>query len=71
VFTLILIGDSLAELSIAHKALSRRVVALVIGVKALEKVVVAIKELAHSPCVVEPGEVSTSLATAVLLGADA
>jgi hypothetical protein len=55
VFALILVGGSLAELPIAHKAFSRRVMALVIGVKALEKVVAAVKELAQSPWVIEPG----------------
>jgi hypothetical protein len=71
VFALILIGDSLAELSIAHEAFLRWVMALIIGVKALEKVVAATKELAQSPWVVAPREVSTSPVTAVLLRDDA
>jgi hypothetical protein len=48
VFALILIGDSLAELSIAHEAFLRWVMDLIIGVKALEKVVAAAKELEQS-----------------------
>jgi hypothetical protein len=46
VFALILVRGSLAKLSIAHEALSRRAMALVVGVKSLEKVVAATKELA-------------------------
>jgi hypothetical protein len=46
VFTLILVGYSLIELPITHEALSRWVAALFIGVKALEMVVVVVKELA-------------------------
>jgi hypothetical protein len=68
VFALILIGGSFMELPIIDKALSRWVMALIIRVKALKKVVVAAKELAQSARVVEPGEVSTSPAVAVLLG---
>jgi hypothetical protein len=68
VFALILIRGSFVELPIVDKALSRWVMALIIRVKALKKVVVAAKELAQSARVVEPEEVSTSLATAVLLG---
>jgi hypothetical protein len=71
VFTLILVGDSLAELSITHKAFSRWVVTLIIGVKALDKVVAAVEELELSPRVIEPEEVSTNPATAVLHGVDA
>jgi hypothetical protein len=67
VFTLILIGGSFVELPITHKTLSRGVVALVVRVKTLEKVVAAEKELVQSIRVVEPREVSTSLATIVLL----
>jgi hypothetical protein len=48
VFALILIGDSFVELPIAHEALSRWVMALVVEVKTLEKVVAAKKELAQS-----------------------
>jgi hypothetical protein len=44
--------------------------ALIVGVKALEKVVAVVKELAQSLRVVEPGEVSTSPTAAVLLGVD-
>jgi hypothetical protein len=43
--------------------------ALVIGVKTLKKEVIVVKELAQSIQVIEPGEVSTSLAAIVLLGA--
>jgi hypothetical protein len=68
VFTLILIRGSFVELPIADKALSRWVMALIIRVKALKKVVVAAKELAQSARVIEPREVSTSPAAAVLLG---
>jgi hypothetical protein len=46
VFTLILVGGSFAELPIAHEALSRWVMALIVGVETLEKVVTAEKELA-------------------------
>jgi hypothetical protein len=67
VFTLILVGGSFVELLITHKKLSRWVMALIVIVKTLKKVVVAEKELAQSVWVVEPREVSTSLATVVLL----
>jgi hypothetical protein len=43
--------------------------ALVIRVKTLEKEVAAIEEFTQSVQVIKPGEVSTSPATAVLLGA--
>jgi hypothetical protein len=46
VFAFILVGDSFMEFPIAYEALLRWVVALIIGVKALEKVVAAIKEVA-------------------------
>jgi hypothetical protein len=68
VLALILVGGSFVEL-LTHKSLSRWVVALVVGVKTLEKEVAIVKELAQSVWVVEPREVSTSLATAILLGA--
>jgi hypothetical protein len=71
VFTLILIGSSFVDLPIAHKTLSRRVVALVIRVKTLKQVVAATEELAQSVWVIDPREVSTSLVTSVLLGVDA
>jgi hypothetical protein len=45
VFALIFIKSSFMELPIAHKALSRPVVAPIVGVKALKKVVVVAKEL--------------------------
>jgi hypothetical protein len=45
--------------------------ALIIGVKALEQVIAANVELAQSLWVTEPGEVSTSLVTSVLLEVDA
>jgi hypothetical protein len=45
-FALILIGGSFAALPIAHEALSRRVVTLVVRVETLEKVVAVEKELA-------------------------
>jgi hypothetical protein len=48
------------ELPIAHEALSRWVMALVVGVKTLEKIVAAEKELAQSLRVIEPGEISIS-----------
>jgi hypothetical protein len=41
--------------------------ALIVGVKALKKVVATAEELAQSPQVVEPREVSTNPATTVLL----
>jgi hypothetical protein len=63
--------DSLTELPITHKALSRWVIALLIRVKVLNEVVATAKELAQSPLVVEPREVSTSPAVAVLLRVDA
>jgi hypothetical protein len=46
-------------------------VALVVGVEILEKVVATKKELAQSPWVIEPGEISISPAALVLLGVDA
>jgi hypothetical protein len=46
VFTLILVEGSFTEFPIAHEALSRRVVALVVRVKTLEKVIATEKELA-------------------------
>jgi hypothetical protein len=46
-------------------------VALVSGVKTLEKVVAAEKELAQSLRVIEPGEISISPAAIVFLGVDA
>jgi hypothetical protein len=71
VFTLVFVRDSFMELLVAHKAFSRWLVTLLVGVTTLKKVVAAVKELAESPQVVEPKEVSTSLATAVLLRVDA
>jgi hypothetical protein len=68
VFTLILIGDSFTEFPITHKALPRGVIVPFIGVKALEEVVAAIKELAQSPRVIKLGEVSSSPPIVVLLG---
>jgi hypothetical protein len=70
VFALILVGGSFTELSIAHEALSRWVVALVVEVKTLEKVVAAKKKLAQRLRVIEPGEISISPAAIVLLGVD-
>jgi hypothetical protein len=70
VFALVFIRSSFAKLPIAHKTLSRRGMALVVGVKALEQVVAAAEELAQSPQVIEPGEVGTNLVTCVLLGVD-
>jgi hypothetical protein len=67
VFALVLIGDSFTEAPIAHEALSRWVMALIVGVKALKKVVATAEELAQSPQVIEPREVSTNPATTVLL----
>jgi hypothetical protein len=49
VFALILIRGSFAEFPIAHEALSRWVVTLIVSVKTLEKVVAAEKELVQSP----------------------
>jgi hypothetical protein len=46
-------------------------VTLVIRVKPLEKVVAAEEELAQSPWVIEPGEVSVSPAAIILLRVDA
>jgi hypothetical protein len=69
VFALILVEGSCAEFPITHKALSRWVVALVIRVKTLEKEVAAINKLAQSIWVLEPEEVSTSPAAAVLVQA--
>jgi hypothetical protein len=71
VFALVFVRSSFAELPIAHEAFSRRVIALVIRVKALKKVVVAVEELAQRPRVVEPGEIITSPTAAVLLGVNA
>jgi hypothetical protein len=52
---------------IAHEALSRWVVALIVEVETLEKVVAAVKELAQSPRVIEPGEISISPAAVTSL----
>jgi hypothetical protein len=71
VFTLVFVRESFMELLVAHKAFSRWLVTLLVRVTALEKVVAAVKELVESPRVIEPKEVSTSLATAVLLRVDA
>jgi hypothetical protein len=71
VFALILIGGSSVRFLIAHKALLRWVMALIVGVETLEKVVAAEKELAQSPQVIEPGEISISPVAIVLLGVDA
>jgi hypothetical protein len=71
VFTLVFVRDSFMELLVAHKAFSRWLVTLLVGVTTLKKVVAAVKELAESPWVVEPKEVSTSPTTAVLLRVDA
>jgi hypothetical protein len=49
VFALIFIGGSFAEFPIAHEALLRRAVTLVVRVKTLEKVVAAKKKLEQSP----------------------
>jgi hypothetical protein len=68
VFTLILVGDSFMEFPITHKALPRGVIVLFVGVKALEEVVAAITELAQSPRVIKPREVSSSPPIVVLLG---
>jgi hypothetical protein len=46
VFALVLVGGSFVELPITHEALSRWVMALIVGVKTLEKVVATKKELA-------------------------
>jgi hypothetical protein len=71
VLALVFVRSSFMELPITHEALSRWVMALVVGLKTLKKVVAAVKELAQDPRVVEPGEISTSPTTVVLLGADA
>jgi hypothetical protein len=71
VLALVFVRSSFTELPITHKALSRHVVALIIGVKTLKKVVAAVKELAQHPQVIEPREISTSPTIAVLLRADA
>jgi hypothetical protein len=67
VSTLILVGGSFVEFPIAHETLSRWIVTLVVRVKTIEKVVVVEKELAQSPRVVEPGEISIGPAAIVLL----
>jgi hypothetical protein len=71
VFTPILIGGSFTEFPIAHEALLRSVVALIVGVKTLKKIVAAEKELAQSLRVIKPREISISPAAIVLLGVDA
>jgi hypothetical protein len=69
VLALILVEGSYTEFPITHKALSRWVMALIIGVKTLKKEVAAINKLAQSVWVLEPEEVSTSLAAAILVRA--
>jgi hypothetical protein len=71
VFTLILIRGSSMGFLIAYKALSRWVVALIVRVKTLEKVVAVKKELAQSPRVIKPREISISPVAIVLLKVDA
>jgi hypothetical protein len=70
VFALVFVRSSFVELPIAHEALLRWVVALVVRVKSVEKVVAAAKELAQSPWVIEPREISTSPTAAILLRVD-
>jgi hypothetical protein len=70
VFALIFIEGSFMVLPIAHEAFSRRVVTLIIRVKTLMKVVVSARELASSPWVIKPGEISVSPGAIVLLGVD-
>jgi hypothetical protein len=69
-FTLIFIGGSFVDLPIAHEALSRWVMTPTIRVKTLVKVVVSARELAPSPWVVKPGEVSISPDAIILLEVD-
>jgi hypothetical protein len=71
VFALIFIGGSFAEFPIAHEALSRWVVTLIVSVKTLKKVVATEKELVQSPQVMEPREISINPAAILLLGFDA
>jgi hypothetical protein len=70
-FALIFIGGSFAVLSIAHEAFMRRVMTLIIRVETLMKVVVSARELAPSPQVIKPEEISVSPgAIIILLGVD-
>jgi hypothetical protein len=64
-FALIFIGGSFPVLPIAHEALSRRVMTLVVRVESLEKVVAVVKEL-----VIESGEININLGAIVLVGVD-
>jgi hypothetical protein len=57
-FALIFIGGSFPVLPIAHEALSRRVMTLVV------------KELVSSPQVIESGEININLGAIVLVGVD-
>jgi acetolactate synthase small subunit len=57
-------------LPIAHEALSRWVMTLIVRVETLEKVVAAVKELASSLRVIEPGEISIIPGAIVLLRVD-
>jgi acetolactate synthase small subunit len=69
-FALIFIGGSFPVLPIAHEALSRRVMTLVVRVESLEKVVAVVKELVSSPQVIESGEININLGAIVLVGVD-
>jgi hypothetical protein len=69
-FALIFIRGSFVVLPITHEALSRWVMTLTIRVKTLVKVVVAAKELAPSPRVIKPREISISPGAIVLLRVD-
>jgi hypothetical protein len=69
-FALIFIRGSFAFLPIAHEALSRWVMTLVVRVKNLMKVVVTAKELALSPRVIKPREIRISPGAIVLLEVD-
>jgi hypothetical protein len=69
-FALIFIRGSFMVLLIAHEALSRWVLTLIIRVETLKKVVAAIKELTLSPWVIKPGEISIGPGAIVLLRVD-
>jgi hypothetical protein len=70
VFALIFIEGAFVVLPIAHEALLRWVMTLVVRVESLKKVVATVKELASSPRVIEPGEISISLGAIVLIRVD-
>jgi hypothetical protein len=68
VFVLIIIKGSFTILPIAHEAFTRQVMTPIIRVKTPMKAIVIAKELALSPRVIKPGEISISPSVIIFLG---